>query len=108
MEHVFKRMRHASEIRLHYASALTETRAAEMLERLLRQTEQQTSVLVWSGFCHHSRCDFAVANSDSASGAEHFFLLSRASYHQPFSGVARCPTWSETESQVFLPSSRDL
>ena len=35
MERVFKRMRHASEIRLHYASVLPETRAAEMLEQTL-------------------------------------------------------------------------
>jgi hypothetical protein len=47
MEHVFKCMRHASEIRLHYASALTETRAAEMLERLFGR--QNNKHLFWFG-----------------------------------------------------------
>jgi hypothetical protein len=47
MEHIFKCMRHASEIRLHYASALTETRAAEMLERLFGR--QNKKHLFWFG-----------------------------------------------------------
>jgi hypothetical protein len=34
MERVFKRMRHATEISLHFTSALTETRAGELLEQL--------------------------------------------------------------------------
>lgn len=47
MERVFKRLRHASEIRLHYASALSETQAAEMLERLL--TRQGNKHMFWLG-----------------------------------------------------------
>jgi len=47
MEHVFKCMRHASEFRLNYASALTETRAVEMLERLFGR--QNNKHLFWFG-----------------------------------------------------------
>jgi K+-H+ exchange-related protein len=47
MEHVFKLMRHASEIRLHYALVLPETRAAEMLEQLC--CRQRNKHLFWFG-----------------------------------------------------------
>lgn len=45
MEHVFKCMRHASEIRLHYASGLPETRAAELIEQLCGR--QSNKHLFW-------------------------------------------------------------
>jgi len=47
MELIFKRMRHASEIRLHYASALSQTQAAEKLERLC--AKQGNKHLFWLG-----------------------------------------------------------
>jgi len=53
MERVFKRMRHASEIRLHYAAGLPETRAVELLEQLCGR--QSNKHLFWFGV------DFVVA-----------------------------------------------
>jgi hypothetical protein len=47
MERVLKRLRHASEIRLHYASALSETQANKLLERLL--TKQGNKHTFWLG-----------------------------------------------------------
>ena len=47
MEHVFKLMRHASEIRLHYSPMLRETQATEILERLL--VKQQNKHAFWLG-----------------------------------------------------------
>ena len=47
MERVFKCLRHASEIRLHYAPSLSEAQAAEMLERLL--TRQGNKHKLWLG-----------------------------------------------------------
>jgi len=47
MERVFKRMRHASEIRLYYASTLTETQAAELLEQLWGR--ERNKHLFWFG-----------------------------------------------------------